>query len=67
MLDEKASLAWGAFSDSELSSAGCLDNNSEIKPSRQNTQIKFQDPAEAEFDADIALALVASLMAEAFV
>jgi len=44
MLDEieKAPRAGGAFS--EMSSAGCLDN-SEIKPPRQNTQIKFQDRA----------------------
>jgi hypothetical protein len=59
MLDEieKAPRAGGAFS--EMSSAGCLDN-SEIKPPRQNTQIKFQAPAVVEFGAEIALALTAS-------
>jgi hypothetical protein len=35
---------------SEMSSAGCFDN-SEIKPPRQNTQIKFQDPAALEVNA----------------
>jgi hypothetical protein len=44
---------------SEMSSAGCLDN-SETKLPRPNTQIKFQVPAPAEFDAEIALALAAS-------
>ena len=53
---EKAPSAEGAFSG--MSSAGCLDNSSEIKPPRPNTQIKFQAPA--EFDAEIALALTAS-------
>jgi hypothetical protein len=47
----------GGFSG--MSSAGCFDN-SEIKPPRPNTQIKFQNRAEAEFDAEIAIALVAS-------
>jgi len=42
---------------SELSSAGCLEN-SENRPPRPNTQIKFQAPA--EFDVEIALALAAS-------
>ena len=51
---EKAPRAGGAFF--EMSSAGCLDN-SEIKPPREKTQIKFH---EAEFDAEIALALTAS-------
>jgi hypothetical protein len=41
------------------SSAGCLDY-SEIKPPRPNTQIKFQAPAPAEFDAETALVLAAS-------
>jgi hypothetical protein len=39
------------------SSAADLHANS---PPRPNTQIKFQNPAEAEFDAEIALALTAS-------
>jgi hypothetical protein len=43
----------------ELSSLESIDS-SENRPPRQNTQIKFQNPAEAEFDAEIALALVAS-------
>jgi hypothetical protein len=57
MLDEieKARRAGGAFSELPLhDDAG----NSEIKPPRQNTQIKFHDPA--EFDTEIALALAAS-------
>jgi hypothetical protein len=55
MLDEieKAPSAESAFL--ELSSAGCLDN-SEIKPPRPNTQIKFQSPAVAEFGAEITCA-----------
>jgi hypothetical protein len=47
MLDdeiEKAPSAESAFP--EMSSAGCLDN-SEVKPSSQNTQIKFPAPAPA--------------------
>jgi hypothetical protein len=43
MLEEKVPRAGGAFS--EMSSAGCFDN-SESKPPRQNTQIKFQNTAE---------------------
>jgi hypothetical protein len=39
------------------SSAADVQTNS---PPRQNTQIKFQEPPEAEFDAEIALALAAS-------
>jgi hypothetical protein len=35
-------------------------DSSENRPPRQNTQIKFQAPAEAEFDAEIALGLTAS-------
>jgi hypothetical protein len=54
---EKAPSAGGAFSELPLHDGA---GNSEIKPSRQNTQIKFQDPAKAEFDAEIALALAAS-------
>jgi hypothetical protein len=42
MPEEKAPSAEGAFS--EMSSAGCCLDNPEIKPPRQNTQIKFQDP-----------------------
>jgi hypothetical protein len=57
MLREKPPLGNDGFS--EMSSAGRLDN-SEIKPPRPNTQIKFQNPAEADFDAEIALALIAS-------
>jgi hypothetical protein len=55
---EKAPSAEGAFS--EMSSAGCCLDNSENRPPRQNTQIKFQDQAKVEFDAEIALALTAS-------
>lgn len=43
----------------ELSSLGGVDG-SDLKPPRPNGQIKFQDPAEAEFDAEIALVLAAS-------
>jgi hypothetical protein len=59
MLDEieKAPLAGGAFSELPLHDGA---GNSEIKPPRQNTQIKFQDPAPAEFEVEIALALAAS-------
>jgi hypothetical protein len=59
MLDEieKALRAASAFSELPLHDGAA---NSEIKPPRQNTQIKFQDPAEAEFDAEIALDLAAS-------
>lgn len=35
-------------------------DSSKLKPPHQKPQIKFQDPAEAEFDAEIARALVAS-------
>ncbi|PNE10148.1 MAG: hypothetical protein CR217_15985 [Beijerinckiaceae bacterium] len=58
MITEKAPSAEGAFS--EMSPAGCYLDNSENRPPRQNTQIKFQAPAPAEFDAEIALALTAS-------
>jgi hypothetical protein len=59
MLDEieKAPRARSAFS--EMSSAGCFDT-SEIKPPHQKPQIKYQGPAEAAFDTEIALALAAS-------
>jgi hypothetical protein len=59
MLDdiEKAPRAGGAFSELPLHDGA---GKPEIKPPRQNTQIKFQDLAEAEFDAEIALALAAS-------
>jgi hypothetical protein len=65
MLDEieKALRAGSAFS--EMSSAGRCFDTSETKPPRQNTQVKIQDPAEAEFDAEIALALTASGWREA--
>jgi|HubBroStandDraft_6_1064221.scaffolds.fasta_scaffold840078_3 hypothetical protein len=55
MLDEreKAPLAGGALSGT---SSDCFEN-SETKPPRANTQIKFQA---AEFDAEIALDLAAS-------
>ena len=43
----------------ELSSYGGVDG-SDLKPPRPKTQIKFQDPAEAEFDAEIARSLTAS-------
>jgi hypothetical protein len=58
MLDEieKAPLAGGAFSELPLHDGA---GNSEIKPPRQNTQIN-QDPAPAEFDVEIVLALAAS-------
>jgi hypothetical protein len=39
------------------SSAADVQTN---RPPRQNTQIEFQDPDPAEFDAEIALALTAS-------
>jgi hypothetical protein len=52
MLREKPPLRGGGLSEAS--------DTSETKPPRSNTQIKFQDPAEAEFDAEIALALVAS-------
>jgi hypothetical protein len=59
MLDEIEKPPSGEGGLSRLSKAASLDN-SEIKPPRSNTQIKFQDPPEAEFDGEIALALVAS-------
>jgi hypothetical protein len=58
MLEEKAPRAGGAFSELPLHDRA---GNSEFTHLRANTQIKFQDvPAEAEFDAEIALALTAS-------
>jgi hypothetical protein len=64
MLDEKekAPRAGSAFPE-EMPKAGCLDN-SKTKRSRGNTQVKFQGPADAEFDAEIALALAASMRAQ---
>jgi hypothetical protein len=58
MLDEreKPPLRDGGLSGT---SSDCFDN-SEIKPPRSKAQIKFQDLAEAEFDAEIALSLTAS-------
>ena len=53
---EKPPLRDGGLSGT---SSDCFDY-SEIKPPRPKTQIKFQDPAEAEFDAEIAHALTAS-------
>jgi hypothetical protein len=51
MLREKPPLRSGLSETSDTS---------ETKPPRLNTQIKFQDQVEAEFDAEIALALAAS-------
>jgi hypothetical protein len=59
MLDEIEKPPSGEGGLSRLSKAASLDN-SEIKPPRPNTQIKFRDPPEAEFDGEIALALVGS-------
>jgi hypothetical protein len=44
MLDEIEKPPLGESGFSEMSSAGCLDNNSEIKPPRQNPQVKLRDP-----------------------
>jgi hypothetical protein len=44
---------------SELCQAGSFDNP-EVKRSHQKPQIKYQGPAEAAFDTEIALALAAS-------
>jgi hypothetical protein len=51
MLREKPPLRGGLSETSDTS---------ETKPPRLNTQIKFQEQAEAEFDAEIALGLAAS-------
>jgi hypothetical protein len=51
--------AGGADGPLELSSLEGIDS-SENRPPRPNTQIKFQDPASAEFDAEIAQVLVGS-------
>ncbi len=54
---EKPPLVGGGLS--EFCQAGSFDN-SEVKPSRQKRQIKYQGPAETAFDTEIALALAAS-------
>jgi hypothetical protein len=56
MLDEieKALRAGSAFSELPLHDGA---GKPEIKPPRQNTQIKFQDAVSTEFDGEIALAL----------
>ena len=59
MLDEREKPPLGDGGLSGMSSAGCFDT-SEIKAPHQYTQIKFQNPAEAAFDTEIALALAAS-------
>jgi hypothetical protein len=50
MLDEREKALRTGSAFSEMSSAGRCFDTSEIKPPRQNTQIKFQEPA-AELDA----------------
>jgi hypothetical protein len=64
MLVEKAPSGEGAFPELPLHDGAGYP---EIKPPRPNTQIKFQDrAAPAEFDAEIALDLAASLLGEPF-
>jgi hypothetical protein len=50
---------WHGDDPLELSSLGAVDG-SDLKPPRPNGQIKFQNPAETDFDTEIALALAAS-------
>jgi hypothetical protein len=57
---EKPPLAGDGLS--ELCQAGSFDN-SDVKRSRQKPQIKYQGPAEAAFETEIALALAALTLA----
>ncbi len=59
MLDEREKPPLGDGGLSRTSSAGCFDIL-ESNTTRPNTQIKFQDPATAGFDPEIAIILVNS-------